>query len=219
MDPLHAFADERLNADLAAILRWRDDRETRPDTGRRVGLARMLGSPAASATLGVSFFLAMLGTTAYLMYTPRSPTTIEAPRSPAMIAHETAPAPSVAEVAAPEAPPEAARIVTPRPQTPAVYASRPAKRGKSRSSSPSSRAIAPFEADTLVMPPVVLEARRKSDGERVTDLAQAVAPTLPPVRADAVIAPAAIEDEGATLQAAQTRRDSVAAIRALRRQW
>ena len=86
MERLRAFDDERLDADLAAILHWRDGGETpsiaRRRTRRRDAIARALRSPAGSATIGVSVFLAMVGTTGFLMYHPRGGPVVEATPPP-----------------------------------------------------------------------------------------------------------------------------------------
>lgn len=215
MDRLRAFDDERLNADLTAILRWGDGVDAFSSGRRRAGLAKALRSPAASATIGVSVFLAMLGTTAFLMYQPHTPPMVEAapPPAPAIVAQEPAPAPSEATSAVITAQPEVARAALPRPHRAPAYASRTGKYNKARSRS---RSVAPVET---VTPPIVVKAPEEAGTSEPVDLAQNIAPPIRSARTDTIAAPATREDDGPERQAAQARRESVAAIRALRRQW
>ncbi|MEG8037908.1 hypothetical protein QP166_00570 [Sphingomonas sp. LR60] len=215
MARLRAFDDERLNADLAAILRGPDGIDAFSSGRRRAGLAKALRSPAASATIGVSLFLAMLGTTAFLMYQPRTPAMVEAAPAPApaIAAQEAAPASSETMTAVATAEPEVAREALPRPRRATAYASRTGKYHKARSQP---RKVASVETIT---PPAVVKAQREPDISQPVDLAQNIAPPVQSARADTIAAPTTREDVGPDRQAAQARRESVAAIRALRREW
>lgn len=229
MERLRAFDDERLDADLAAILHWRDGGETpsiaRRRTRRRDAIARALRSPAGSATIGVSVFLAMLGTTGFLMYHPRGGPVVEATPDPAALANTPAPAlpaaaPALGDVAAAVVPATIPRRAVAERHD--GRHGRPALRAPSRTR-PSAPPITLAEAERTVGAPVVLNDVPRPDLRRATDLAQN-APASPraPVETAAVVVDEtpAINDDAATEgRSARVRRNSVAAIRALRRQW
>lgn len=232
MNPLDAFDDERLNADLAAILCLRDGGDTPPihhrPARRRIALTNALRSPHASATIGVSFFIAMLGTTAFLMYHPsdgQSGETAPRPSTPGPNARKGASTP----------PPVAARIDDDK--SPTVVAAGPSDGANhgSRHVRPAPgprRKVNPRQDDATIDvaatggglgTPVAVESRARPSDKGAIDLAQNTSP-LPlqnvEVSADdRSIASPVPDDAGAEDRSARVRRNSVAAIRALRRQW
>lgn len=232
MSPLKAFDDERLNADLAAILCLRagndapsiDHRLPR----RRTSFRDALRSPHASATIGVSFFIAMLGTTAFLMYHPSSSQSDKTALRPSV------PRPNANKEAS-NVPHIAARIDDDK--TPTELATSPSNGAShgSRHVRPAPgyrRKLSPRQDDSTIdiaatggglSTPVMIESRGKPSNREATDLAQNTSP-LPlqnvEVSADErSIAPPVPDDAGGEDRSARVRRNSVAAIRALRRQW
>jgi hypothetical protein len=232
MSPLEAFDDERLNADLAAILGLRAGGDT-PSidqrlSRRRTALREALRSPHASATIGVSFFIAMLGTTAFLMYHPFSGQSDKAtprPVAPQPIARKETPSPSpvAARVDAVKSP----TALAASPSDGASHVSRrvrpaPWSRRKANPQQDDATIDVAATGDRLSTP--VLVGRGEGPTDRgAADLARYASP-LPllnvEVSADGrSVAPAVPDDDGGKDRSARVRRNSVSAIRALRRQW
>jgi hypothetical protein len=232
MSPLEAFDDERLNADLAAILNLRAGGDT-PSINHRLprrqtALKDALRSPHAFATIGASFFIAMLGVTAFFVYHPsggQSDKTAPRPSGPRPNASQEAP----------NSPHIAARIDGDK--SPIALAAGPSDgadhaRRHVRPPSGSRRNVNPPQDDATIdvavtggglSTPVVVESHEKPREKRDADLAMSTSPLpLPYVEAsadDRGIALSAADDAGAEDRLARIRRNSVAAIRALRRQW
>lgn len=232
MSPLEAFDDERLNADLAAILRVRAGGDT-PSINerlpwRRTTLRDALGSPHASATIGVSFFIAMLGTTAFLMYHPLVGQSDKTTRRPVAFR-------PIASKENPSSAPVAARVDADKPPT--IFAASPSDEAshlsrRVRRAPWSRRRANPRQDDATIdvastgdglSTTVVVERREGPTDRGATDLARIASP-LPlqnvEVSADdRSVAPAIPYNDGGEDRSARARRNSVAAIRALRRQW
>lgn len=231
MSPLDAFDDERLNADLAAILCLRDDEGT-PSIGRpvrrRIALANALRSPHASATIGISFFIAMLGTTAFLIYHPldgHSGAAVPRPSVPRLNASNEASKPLPVAVRNEEDKPTVALAAEPAdgarrergPLRPALASRR------SAASKPDDATMPVAATGGEVSTPVAVASSPTPGDSGVIGLAQNAAPLpLQDVEIsadDRSVAPRAPDDAGAEDRSARVRRNSVAAIRALRRQW
>lgn len=232
-----AFEDDRLNADLAAILRLRDRADPplidHPPHRARNTLTSALRSPRASATIGVSFFIAMLGTTAFLMY-----------HSPRKQLVDAVPVPSTPQLRADKAPAShpasAATIGDAKSATVLAAGSRiiqgaggasqdsrhvrSALRSRSKVQSRRSYpATAVADSEGKFSTPVLLESQGKLEARPATDLAQNFT-TLPLQHVKVYVdqtsdASPTSPDASGEDQSAQARRNSVAAIRALRRQW
>ncbi len=235
MNPPRAFDDEQLNADFAIILGLRDDAqppliESRLDR-RRSAFTKVLRSPQASVTIGAAFVLAMLGTTAFLLLPSQTERAIEktppATAPPPVLASRDALADRVPAANVDAEPDNASAIAAPSSR-PSVGARNGSKRASLRLRSRpdtwrAGTSLASAATDGEVIDPVALQNARKPEAVQATNLAQNAVPlALPRVRPAALevpdVSPAPIiagEDD----RLARARRESVAALRALRRQW
>lgn len=232
MSPLEAFDDERLNADLAAILGLRAGGDTplidQRLSRRRIALRDALRSHHASATIGVSFFIAMLGTTAFLMYHPfsgQSDKTTPRPVAPRPMARKDTLglSPLAARVDAVMSP----TALAASPSDGTSHVSR-----RVRPAPWSRRKAKPQQDDATIdvattgeglSTPVAVERREGPTDRGAADLARYASPLpLQDVEVsahDRIVAPAVPDDDGGEDRSARVRRNSVSAIRALRRQW
>lgn len=227
MENLHAFDDARLNADLSAILRLTEGGraasiDRRPRRWRDV-IASALRSPRASATIGVSVFVAMLGTTAFLMAPPRDGQLPASETAAPIAANSRAARAEILASVPAEAP---STDVPPAPQATADGKHGGKRLLRSRRKTWARRSTPPVDVAAVVRgnnaPPVVVDQGSATFGP-ATDLAQNVPPAGPREARPAVVqvSDASTIDDGVipARPSAQVRRNTVAAIRAFRRQW
>ncbi|MBY9064733.1 hypothetical protein K7957_17490 [Sphingomonas yunnanensis] len=219
--PSNAFDDEQLDAALLSVLGEPADMAAHTHGKARSASHRLAGSLAGSRRASVTLGLAAVGAIAGLAFLPLSRDEVrDAPHVPAAAPSRAAVAPSIdrslASVAlAPVAPPSVVARSTPRPRVSARPAALPAAAAYVP---PVARW--PAAPDTTPTPAIALADHRVAAVEAAAIAVPAPAHAAPEPMAG-------LEDDPGPLPVTtevtapdrRARRDSVVAIRSLRRQW